>query len=203
MPPSIRLCCLQATARSTPFSVPWGHGGSFLILPGGTMTLLAKALHDTLDPVAIIKAALSVRRLVSLPIVKAGQHRAYVGASIGPGAKWIHAREAIRKWRLARVWRAARFAWRRTFGTGIRIRGVPELQSRYQAVFIHIPVAVDEPPLRMGYLACRRGAAFLQRDGGMARFPHHSERRRPLDGRKSQDLDRRKRSIARPDLSRG
>jgi hypothetical protein len=49
---------------------------SFLILPGGTMNLLAKALHDTLDPVAIVKAAFSLRRLVSLPIVKAGQHRA-------------------------------------------------------------------------------------------------------------------------------
>ncbi len=89
--------------------------GSFLILPGGTMNLLAKPLHDTLDPVAIVKAALSLRRRASLPIVKAGQHRAYVGVIIGPGTEWAHAREAIRKWRLARVWRAARVAWRRTF----------------------------------------------------------------------------------------
>ncbi len=111
--------------------------GKFLILPGGTMNLLAKGLHDTLDPGEIITAAYRRSATVALPFVEAGPNRAYVGLILGPAAHWFRAREEVRKRRFARLWRVARHAWTRTFGRGLRIVGVPGLRRGYQAVFAH------------------------------------------------------------------
>ncbi|WP_448664748.1 diacylglycerol/lipid kinase family protein [Sphingomonas sp. CJ20] len=111
--------------------------GAFLILPGGTMNLLAKALHNELDPQKIVHAAHLAARRVALPYVEAGPHRAFVGLILGPAAAWARAREAVRKGRFRRLIGAARAAWRRTFGErGIRIAGAAGLRERYQAVFV-------------------------------------------------------------------
>ncbi len=121
--------------------------GSFLILPGGTMNLLAKALHDESDPHKIVHAAHREKRRVALPFIQAGKHRAFVGLILGPAAAWARAREAARKGKVARLFGAARAAWRRTFGEkGIRVDGAPGLGDRYQAVFVtpelgHLDVA--------------------------------------------------------------
>ncbi|MBX3594624.1 diacylglycerol kinase family protein [Sphingomonas sp.] len=113
-----------------------GWDGAFLILPGGTMNMLARVLHGDAAPDAIIHAAHADLRRVALPVVEAGPHRAFVGLILGPAAQWGRAREAARRGRLARVLGAARNAWRRTFGRGIRIDGVPGMIDAYQAVFI-------------------------------------------------------------------
>ena len=111
--------------------------GSFLILPGGTMNLLAKTLHDSLDPATIIRAAHEEKTRVALPFVEAGPHRAFVGLILGPAASWARAREAMRKGKIGRLVSAARAAWRRTFDRkGIRIEGVGKLRHHYQAVFV-------------------------------------------------------------------
>ena len=110
--------------------------GSFLILPGGTMNLLAKMLHDTLDPQKIIQAAHDETTRVALPYVRAGDHRAFVGLILGPAASWFRAREAARKGAVRKLFQAARLAWGRTFGRGgIRVGGAA-LRDRYQAVFV-------------------------------------------------------------------
>lgn len=111
--------------------------GAFLILPGGTMNLLAKGLHASLDPHEIIAAAHEDARTIALPYVEAGPHRAFVGLILGPAAHWFRAREEVRKRRFARVFKAARHAWNRTFGSGLRIVGVPRLRRGYQAIFAH------------------------------------------------------------------
>lgn len=111
--------------------------GGFLILPGGTMNLLAKALHATLDPAQIIHAAHAGGRRVALPFAEAGQHRAFAGLIIGPAAHWGKAREAAREGEVRRVLKLIGKAWRRTFGTGLRIGGVRGMTARYQAVFVH------------------------------------------------------------------
>lgn len=110
--------------------------GGFLILPGGTMNLLAKALHDELDPAKIIHAAHEEARRVALPYVEAGPHRAFVGLILGPAASWARAREAVRQGKIGRLFRAARAAWTNTFSRGIRIAGARGLRNRYQAVFV-------------------------------------------------------------------
>lgn len=111
--------------------------GDFLILPGGTMNLLAKTLHAETDPQKIIHAAHMEKRRVALPFVEAGKHRAFVGLILGPAAAWARAREAMRKGRIGRMLSAVRSAWRRTFDRrGIRVEGAPALGDHYQAVFV-------------------------------------------------------------------
>lgn len=111
--------------------------GAFLILPGGTMNLLAKALHDETDPHKIIHAAHGCDRRVALPYVIAGEHQAFVGLILGPAATWFRAREAVRSGRLGRLIAAVRGAWRNTFHRrGVRIEGVAGMRDRYQAVFV-------------------------------------------------------------------
>lgn len=110
--------------------------GAFLILPGGTMNLLARALHGTAEPHAIVHAAHRCDRRVALPMVEAGGHRAFVGMILGPAASWFRAREAVRGRRPGRLVAAVRAGWRRTFGDpGVRVAGAG-LAARYQAVFV-------------------------------------------------------------------
>lgn len=112
-------------------------GGAFLILPGGTMNLLAKALHDETDPHKIIHAAHGCDRRVALPYIVAGEHRAFVGLILGPAARWFRAREVVRKGRFGRLFAAVRGAWRSTFHRrGVRVDGARNLGDRYQAVFV-------------------------------------------------------------------
>lgn len=111
--------------------------GAFLILPGGTMNLLAKGLHSETDPHKIVHAARQCDRRVALPYVIAGQHRAFVGLILGPAASWFRAREAVRKGKIGRLLAAVRGAWRKTFGEhGVRVEGAHELGDSYQAVFV-------------------------------------------------------------------
>jgi diacylglycerol kinase family enzyme len=114
-----------------------GWEGSFLILPGGTMNLLAKRLHAELDPHKIVHAAQDEETRIAMPYVKAAEHRAFVGLILGPAATWFRAREAARKGAVKRLFQAIGVAWNRTFSrAGVRITGVPGLKDRYQAVFV-------------------------------------------------------------------
>ncbi|MBX9880834.1 MAG: hypothetical protein K2X73_02555 [Sphingomonas sp.] len=110
--------------------------GDLLILPGGTMNLLAKLLHGEAEPADIIHAAHQGAERIALPYVEAGQHRAFVGLILGPAASWVRAREAARAGKLRQMLRAARGAWGRTFGQGLRLRGLAGLPRRVQAVFV-------------------------------------------------------------------
>lgn len=110
--------------------------GAVLILPGGTMNMLAKQLHGSTDPAAILRAAIANGRRIALPVVDVPGHRALVGLILGPAASWVRARELVRAGRVRGLFRALRHAWRRTFGRGIRLDGVPGLKSGAQAVFV-------------------------------------------------------------------
>lgn len=110
--------------------------GGILILPGGTMNMLAKVLHGDADPAAILHAAHEHGRRIALPYVEAGKHRALVGTIVGPAASWYRAREHVREGSLGRIWPAIRAAWRRTFGRGVHLTGAPGFPPRVQAAYI-------------------------------------------------------------------
>lgn len=110
--------------------------GAILVLPGGTMNMLAKSLHGDADPAAIIAAAHARERRVALPFVEAGKHRALVGVIVGPAANWYRAREHIRERKLANLWPAVRTAWRRTFGKGVRLAGAAGFPPQAQAAYV-------------------------------------------------------------------
>lgn len=110
--------------------------GAILILPGGTMNMLAKMLHGDAEPAAILEAAHGREHRVALSCVEAGKYRAFVGLIVGPAASWYRAREHVREGSLGKLWPAMRAAWRRTFGRGVRVTGAPNLPPRVQGVFV-------------------------------------------------------------------
>jgi diacylglycerol kinase family enzyme len=110
--------------------------GGILILPGGTMNMLAKILHGNADPAAILEAAHEQEQRVALAYVEAGKHRALVGMIVGPAASWYRAREHVREGSLGQIWPAIRKAWRRTFGHGVHLTGAPGFPPRVQGAYI-------------------------------------------------------------------
>ena len=110
--------------------------GKILILPGGTMNLLAKELHGNSVPADIVHAAHEEGQVVALPFVEGGENRALVGLILGPVSAWARARELVREGRRRGLLRAVKHAWTKTFARGIRLEGVPALRHRQQAVFV-------------------------------------------------------------------
>ena len=73
-----------------------GWKGPVLILPGGTMNLLARALHGAKTPPEIIPLACADRKTKVLNTVDIGEHRGYVGVIAGPTTSWAKVREDAR-----------------------------------------------------------------------------------------------------------
>ncbi len=112
-----------------------GWRGTALILPGGTMNGLAKALHGTLTWDAILERA-ATAPTHAVPVAVCGNHRALVGVIMGPAASWFHAREVVRKGTWQRIGRAVRFAARKTFARTIRVAGEGAHAGRHRAVIV-------------------------------------------------------------------
>jgi hypothetical protein len=110
--------------------------GKALVLPGGTMNMLAKRLHGDADPHAIVHAAHEGGSEQPLPFVEAGPHRAFCGLIVGPAAAWAHAREAVRGGRLRSLIRAVRYAWLRTWSRGVTLFDGKRRRGDYRAVLI-------------------------------------------------------------------
>ncbi|SOB87784.1 Diacylglycerol kinase family enzyme [Sphingomonas guangdongensis] len=144
--------------------------GTALILPGGTMNMLARVLHGDADAATIIAAAHEQERTRRLPLVEAGPHRAFVAAIIGPAAQWGSAREAARHGRLRRMVAAARLAWQRSFSRRRRVRvlGTERLGGAHQALIAvpgdaeHFEAAAITATRLLSLL--RLGAAWLTDD---------------------------------------
>lgn len=104
--------------------------GAVLILPGGTMNMLASSLHGSAGIAEIARAVTAGDAVrTTLPYVAVGDRRAYVAAIAGPASLWAHAREAVRSGRLRQAWRATRLAWLRSFARGPRVRGCQRARS--------------------------------------------------------------------------
>ncbi|MFN3820628.1 diacylglycerol/lipid kinase family protein [Blastomonas sp.] len=73
-----------------------GWDGAVLILPGGTMNLLARALHGESSCQEIITRACNDRRTRKLNTVEVGDNTAFVGIIAGPTTSWAKVREKAR-----------------------------------------------------------------------------------------------------------
>lgn len=73
-----------------------GWDGAVLILPGGTMNLLARALHGESACEEIVAKACGARRTRRLNTVEIGDNIAYVGVIAGPTTSWAKVRENAR-----------------------------------------------------------------------------------------------------------
>ena len=110
--------------------------GKALILPGGTMNVLAKRLHGEAEPHDIVHAAHERPIVRSMPYVESGPHRAFCALIVGPAAVWAGAREAVRYRRFKRFRRAVALAWSRTWQRGICLFDGTRRRGTYKALLI-------------------------------------------------------------------
>lgn len=111
-----------------------GWGGDVLILPGGTMNLLARALHGDQPCRSIIQQAARDRRTRRLNSVEIGDNIAYVGVIAGPTTSLAQVRENARHARLSElVLEAIPAAITETLG-GPQV-GIEGQEERFPAIF--------------------------------------------------------------------
>ncbi|MAF63862.1 MULTISPECIES: diacylglycerol kinase family protein [Pseudomonadota] len=111
-----------------------GWDGDVLILPGGTMNLLARALHGDQPCRSIIAEAGRNRRTKKLNTVEIGESTAYVGVIAGPTTSLAHVRENARHARLSElVLEAIPTAITETLG-GPQV-GIEGHDGRFPAIF--------------------------------------------------------------------
>lgn len=74
-----------------------GWPGELLVLPGGTMNLLARALHGEAAPLDIVDAIRAGKgKAVSIPLITVGSLTALSGLFAGPTTAWGDVREQLR-----------------------------------------------------------------------------------------------------------
>lgn len=141
-----------------------GWGGALLVLPGGTLNLLAKRLHGDAAPEAILDAALSGNaRTAPIPMIaginSATEIAALVGVFAGPTTAWGDVRETLRRRDLSGLAEAVPRALNQTFdGDQVWLDGA---SARYPAIYAEPVAAPDGPILRiMGFLADGAGELF-------------------------------------------
>jgi diacylglycerol kinase family enzyme len=110
--------------------------GKALILPGGTMNILARQLHGEAAPEDIVHAAHERGVTRRLPFVESGPHRAFVSMIVGPAAAWAGAREAVRYRRFKRLRRAAAVAWSRTWDRGVSLFDGTKRSGPFRALLV-------------------------------------------------------------------
>lgn len=76
----------------------WGWGGAVLVLPGGTMNLLAKRMHGDVPAPGIVArlGTAGSLRTVRPPVIHSRHGIGLTGALAGPGTVWNEVREAMR-----------------------------------------------------------------------------------------------------------
>jgi len=147
-------------------------GPPLLILPGGTMNLLASRLHGDADTNAVIGQALSQQETVTLPQLEGPDFRSLVGIIAGPTAAWGTVREDIRRFAIGALIRDLPVAIRATYrAPRVQLKGD---RSKCAALFIEPREdglhAHDIQAESVGDLASH-GWAWLNRDflGGPTR----------------------------------
>ncbi len=104
----------DGTARTAAELTP-RNGPPLILLPGGTLNVLPRALYGDLAWPAALEAALERGVIRRLPAGKANGIPFYVGALFGAPAILARAREAVREGRFIAAWRGFRHYMRRSF----------------------------------------------------------------------------------------
>ena len=115
-----------------------GWTGSVLVLPGGTMNLLARRLHRELEIDQILDSVAQASAVSArINVVRSEAGTAYAGLLVGPGTCWAAVRESMREIDVAEVAKGAIEALRKTANgppveapgrAGARAEGYPLLE---------------------------------------------------------------------------
>lgn len=128
----------DGTARAAAELAP-RNGPPLVLLPGGTLNVLPRALYGELSWPDALKAALERGAVRRLPMARANDKAFYVAAMFGNTALFARAREAVREGKPLTAWRRFRVAIRRSFSRSLRARYNGNAMGRVEAVGVLLP----------------------------------------------------------------
>lgn len=114
-------------------------GPPLILLPGGTLNVLPRALYGELSWQDALAAALERGEITRLTAGRANGEAFYVAALFGPATLLARAREAMREGRVLSAWRRFRYALKRSFSRSLRARRDREPMRKAEAVGVLCP----------------------------------------------------------------
>jgi len=174
----------------------YGWGGAVLVLPGGTMNLLAGRLHGDVSSDAILGRVAADRvGLLRPTVVRCDGGDALAGLMVGPGTAWNSVREAMRRYDVPGMAAGAAEAIGESTG-GARIRLIDPPLGEPEGYPLVLMTPDSEGMELKGYIAqtiaeyAQQGVALLKRDfregphdnlGQCESMTMQSEDDRPID----------------------
>jgi diacylglycerol kinase family enzyme len=128
----------DGTARSAAELAP-RDGPPLVLLPGGTLNILPRALYGELAWPEALAAALERGAVKRLPAGRANGQLFYVAALFGGTTQLVHVREAMREGKLLTAWQRFRIALRRSFTRSLRARTGKGRMQKIEAVGVLLP----------------------------------------------------------------
>lgn len=128
----------DGTARAAAELAP-RDGPPLVLLPGGTLNILPRALYGERRWPEALAAALERGVLKRLPVGRANGEAFYVAALFGATTMLVHAREAVREGKPLTAWRRFRVALRRSFQRSLRARKGRERMRKTEALGVLLP----------------------------------------------------------------
>ncbi len=140
------------------------NGPPLILLPGGTMNVLPKALYGPRNWEDAIVAALDEGTVRDLPGARAGEHLFFVAGIFGSPALMADAREAVREGKMFSAINRFHIAFKRAFAHRLRARRDLSPMARTEAVAILCPL------FSRAHGDDRLEAAFLDPAGALSAF---------------------------------
>lgn len=128
----------DGTARCAAELAP-RDGPPLILLPGGTLNILPRALYGELAWPEALSAALERGVVKRLPAGRANGEVFYVAALFGGTTQLVHVREAVREGKLLTAWSRFRVALRRSFTRSLRARTGRGRMQKIEAVGVLLP----------------------------------------------------------------
>ncbi|MBC7770565.1 MAG: NAD(+)/NADH kinase [Phycisphaerales bacterium] len=128
----------DGTARAAAEMAP-RDGPPLILLPGGTLNILPRALYGELAWPEALRAALERGTVTRLTAGRANGEAFYVAALFGAPMLMAKAREAMRAGRPLAALRRFRHALKRSFARGLRARPNNEAMRRAEAIGVLCP----------------------------------------------------------------
>lgn len=128
----------DGTARTAAALAP-RDGPPLVLLPGGTLNILPRALYGELSWPEALAAALERGKVKRLTAGRANGEEFYVAALFGAPTLLARAREAVRQGRAREAWRRLHLFLNRSFARGLRARPDTETMRRAEAIGVLCP----------------------------------------------------------------
>ncbi|MFN3618799.1 diacylglycerol/lipid kinase family protein [Sphingorhabdus sp.] len=132
---TVAICAGDGTISSLCTKLA-GWDGEILVLPGGTMNLLARRLHGEYalpELLEMLPASSAVAS--SVPIIKVGETEILTGLTVGPSTRWGKVREGIRQADITSLSATIPEAWSETLGDeGVWLEGATH--ESYAGIFV-------------------------------------------------------------------